>query len=254
MRKIVIRIDDICPEMNWAAFERFERLLDVYSIKPLIGVIPFNHDKQLMAREELRNPDFKDEKLYAEWLQKKKAEGWSIALHGCYHVYTSKIGGIFPLNGFSEFAGVNYKRQKKMISRGKEKLKELGVHSDIFMAPGHAYDEDTLKALRSCGFKYVTDGYGEGPYMYKGLKFLPIAMLRSFEMKAPIGITTFVVHTWEMKDSDFDEYEKLFEENRDRFVDYERMISANAHKKDSFMKTLEYGAAVFKRLIGKFVK
>ncbi len=141
-----------------------------------------------------------------------------------------------------------------MISRGKEKLKELGVHSDIFMAPGHAYDEDTLKALRSCGFKYVTDGYGEGPYMYKGLKFLPIAMLRSFEMKAPIGITTFVVQTWEMKDSDFDEYEKLFEENRDRFVDYERMISANAHKKDSFMKTLEYGAAVFKRLIGKFVK
>ncbi|MCR4586624.1 MAG: DUF2334 domain-containing protein [Lachnospiraceae bacterium] len=254
MRKIVIRIDDVCPEMDWTKMERFERLLDEYSIKPLIGVVPFNHDRQLMAPDESRNPDFADEAAYAAWLKKKQEAGWMIALHGCFHVYTTKNGGLFPLNVFSEFAGVPYKRQKRMIGRGRDKLKELGIRCNIFMAPGHSYDEDTLKALRSCGFKYVTDGYGHKPYMYKGLKFLPISMLRSRELKADRGITTFVVHTWEMEESDFTEYEKLFSEQRERFGDYEEMLGAEAGGKNAVTILPERIAARAKRTLGKLVK
>ena len=99
------------------------------------------------------------------------------------------------------------------------------------MAPAHSYDDNTLKALRSSGFKYVTDGYGIRPYMYKGLKFLPIAMLRGMELKAPAGITTFVVHTWELSDKDFEEYEKLFKEQRERIADFDEMLSAPAGKR-----------------------
>ena len=254
MRKIVIRIDDICPEMDWNKMERFERLLNEYSIKPLIGVVPFNHDPMLSAPEECRNPEFADENAYAEWLRKKQEEGWCIAVHGCFHVYTTKNGGLFPLNAFSEFAGVPYKRQKRMISRGRDKLRELGVRSNIFMAPAHAYDDDTLKALRACGFKYVTDGYGSKPYMYKGLKFLPISVLRSKELRADKGITTFVVHTWEMEDSDFEEYEKLFREQRERFADYEEMLGSEASKKNAVTIIPERIAASAKRSIGKIVK
>ena len=254
MRKIVIRIDDICPEMDWIKTERFIKLLEEHSIKPLIGVVPFNHDRQITAPEERRNPDFADQNAYAAWLKEKQEAGWCIALHGCFHVYTSKNGGLFPLNDFSEFAGVPYKRQKRMISRGRDRLKELGVRCNIFMAPAHAYDEDTLKALRSCGFKYVTDGYGSKPYMYKGLKFLPISLLRSKELKADKGITTFVVHTWEMEDSDFEEYAKLFSEQRERFADYEEMLNAEASKKNGVTIMPEHVAAMAKRTLGKIVK
>ena len=128
MRKIAIRIDDVCPDMDRTAMEKFEKLLDEYGIKPLIGVVPLNHDRLLRSDNA-----FKDEEEYAAWLMQKKEAGWSIAMHGCYHVYTSKLGGMFPLNKFSEFAGIAYKRQKKMISRGKEKLKELGINCDIFI-------------------------------------------------------------------------------------------------------------------------
>ena len=250
MRKIVIRIDDVCQDMDRTAMEKFERLLDEYSIKPLIGVVPFNHDKML------KGPDggFASEEEFAGWLKHKKEAGWIIAMHGCYHIYTSRFAGIFPLNCFSEFAGINYKRQKKMISKGRDKLKELGVPSDIFMAPAHTYDDNTLKALRSCGFKYVTDGFAKGPYMYKGLKFLPIAMLRSLEMKEPIGITTFVVHTWELKDSDLSEYERLFKEQRERFADYDEMLCAPAGRRNGITMVPEYLAACFKRMIGRFVR
>ncbi len=249
MRKIAIRIDDVCPDMDRTALEKFERLLDEYSVKPLIGVVPFNHDRQLKSEN-----CFKDEAEFASWLNSKKEAGWSIAMHGCYHTYTSKFGGMFPLNCFSEFAGIAYKRQKKMISRGKEKLKEYGINCDIFMAPAHSYDDNTLKALRSGGFKYVTDGFGLGPYMYKGLKFLPIAMFKKMELKAPAGITTFVVHTWEMSDSDLEEYEKLFKEQRERIVDYDVLLSAPAGKRNGLTMIPELLAANLKRMLGKFIK
>ena len=250
MRKIVIRIDDICPEMDWTKMERFERLLDEYSIKPLIGVVPFNHDPMLSAAEECRNPEFADEKAYAAWLNKKQEAGWHIALHGCFHVYTSKNGGLFPLNGFSEFAGVPYKRQKRMIGRGRDKLRELGVRCNICMAPA----DGAGTPIGGSNGEYVTDGYGSKPYMYKGLKFLPISVLRSRELKADKGITTFVVHTWEMEDSDFEEYEKLFSEQRERFADYEEILNAEAGKRNGVTIIPERLAASAKRSFGKIVK
>ena len=50
--KIVIRMDDIAPNMDMGKFRRFKRLLDEYKIQPLIGVIPENKDEKLMIDTE----------------------------------------------------------------------------------------------------------------------------------------------------------------------------------------------------------
>ena len=45
---ILIRIDDVAENMNWEMFEKIEILFDKHNIKPVLGVIPNNQDKELL--------------------------------------------------------------------------------------------------------------------------------------------------------------------------------------------------------------
>ena len=96
--KIAVRIDDITPDMDWEKFRRLETLLDKYHIAPLLGIVPDNQDSNLMRDSVM--PDFDNQ------IKKWEAKGWVLAMHGWKHIYTTKKGGLFPLNNFSEFAGV----------------------------------------------------------------------------------------------------------------------------------------------------
>ena len=93
--KIAVRMDDITPDMDYAKFDRFRQMLDRHGICPLIGVVPENRDRMLHCGEE--HPDF------WEMVASLEKSGWSIAMHGGYHIYTTKKGGLFPLNHLSEF-------------------------------------------------------------------------------------------------------------------------------------------------------
>ena len=52
---ILIRIDDIAENMNWDLMDKCEILFDKYNIKPVLGVIPNNRDKELMKYERRNN-------------------------------------------------------------------------------------------------------------------------------------------------------------------------------------------------------
>ena len=77
--KYLIRLDDACPTMKKEMWDRIEALLDSYGIKPMVGIIPDNADKDLKIDEE---DTFFWEKA-RQWQSKK----WSIALHGYDHCY-----------------------------------------------------------------------------------------------------------------------------------------------------------------------
>ncbi|MBP5609370.1 MAG: DUF2334 domain-containing protein [Lachnospiraceae bacterium] len=238
--------------MDWEAFSRFAGLLDKYDIKPLIGVIPDNKDTGLDAGEN-RNKAFDDPEVYSQWLKTLKDKGWIIAMHGVYHVYTTKMGGLFPMNDFSEFAGVDVHEQLDMIRHGQQCLGDLGIKTDIFMAPGHSFDKNTLRALKRCGFKYITDGYGNEPFERLSFTFLPISYLRSRELKGRNGITTFVVHPPMMEEKEFEEYEKLLDEKRERFCDYAEMLKIPPLKRNRAGDTIEHFMVTAKHYAGKFL-
>ena len=138
--KIAVRLDDITSDMDYEKFYKMKQILDTYQIKPLIGVVPFNEDKNLM-----QGPEHED---FPGFLQGLLIEGWSIALHGYEHLYSTDKGGLFPLNHFSEFADLPLEKQNAMIAIGKEQLVNWGIETDIFMAPAHSFDRNTLKALK----------------------------------------------------------------------------------------------------------
>ena len=94
--KIAVRLDDITPDMDWEKFRRLEKILDENKIAPLLGIVPDNQDPNLM-----RNPAMPD---FDVQMKKWEAKNWVFAMHGWKHIYTTKKGGLFPLNNFSEFA------------------------------------------------------------------------------------------------------------------------------------------------------
>ncbi|MDD4526072.1 MAG: DUF2334 domain-containing protein [Lachnospiraceae bacterium] len=200
---ITIRLDDVTPGMDRGKFIQFKKLLDNAGVKPLIGVVPDNRDSML-------NID-SDEAAFWDEVNDLKSEGWTVAMHGLHHVYSTKSGGLFPLNHLSEFAGRPYEEQASDIAEGRRILEEVhGISTDIFMAPAHSYDRNTLRALRQNKFSRITDGFGTDPYEYEGMTFYPISENRNSCLDKLSGWTTFVIHLNTMTDGEFKWYEELF--------------------------------------------
>lgn len=236
--KISIRMDDITPDMDWAKFLRFKELCDLYQVKPLIGVVPDNQD-ELLHIDEARED-------FWEYILQLQREGWIIAQHGSEHIYKTKKMGCFPLNRLSEFAGLDYKEQFASLKKGVEILKSHGIETDFFMAPAHSYDQNTLRALKALGFQKITDGFGELPYMWKGMTFYPISYKQSSSLKKEKGYTTFVVHANTMNETDFVRYEKLFAQYREKLISYKDYLEVEAIPRGVLGALKEYSMAFTK--------
>ena len=236
--KIAVRLDDITPDMNWEKFSRFQAMLEARGIRPLLGIVPDHHDPKLRM-----GPAREDFWEYVKALRDEK--GYVLCMHGCHHVYTTDQGGMLPLNRQSEFAGVPYEEQRDLIQTGKRILASHGIETALFMAPAHSYDLNTLRALKSCGFTGLTDGFGSRPYVYEDLIFYPISYRKSDSLKKADGYTSFVVHCNAMEESDFESYEKIFEERE--IISYDELMRQDAVRRGAFGRAKEYVMAAAKR-------
>ena len=241
--KIAVRMDDISPDMDWEKFYAFKAILDEYGIKPLIGVVPDNRDEHLHKEDSV--PDF------WERIRGLKEEGYVIALHGYQHIYTTKKGGLFPLNKFSEFAGIPYEKQLFMLQEGTKVLNENGIETDFFMAPAHSYDKNTLRALKECGYKRITDGFGSTPYEWKGLTFYPISFILGRSLKKKSGYTTMVIHANELSAEGMENYRKMFATHQGTWISYEEYLKQPIKRRGVVGSIMEFLLANVKRMLVK---
>ncbi len=239
--KIAVRMDDITPDMNWENFSFFQNLFEQTGITPLLGIVPENRDAKLSPEAPRKDFDIRMKEL--------EKKGYCFAMHGCYHVYTTKCGGRFPLNSYSEFAGLPYDKQKELLAYGKEKLKEYGIETDIFMAPAHSYDDNTLKALKELGFNKITDGFGKVPYMEKGITFYPISFLLSRSFKQKKGVTTMVIHANTVTEADKKRYEQIFRDYGKNMISYAEYLKINPVKRTIPGRVREYLLAKSKYML-----
>lgn len=245
-RKIAVRMDDITPDMNWENFHFFQKLFKEAKITPLLGIVPDNQDPKLSC--EAPRDDF------YEVMKELEQEGYCLAMHGFHHLYTTKSGGIFPLNNYSEFAGIPYEKQKEMLLLGKEKLKEHGIDTDIFMAPAHSYDKNTLRALRETGFTKITDGFGKQPYLDKGLIFFPISFLLSRSLKQKKGVTTLVLHANTVTEAEKERYAKIFRDYGRNMISYSEYLKMEPAARGIWGRMAEYLLAKCKFILVRLKK
>lgn len=236
--KYLIRLDDACPYMDRAKWQRMEDILDKYGVKPLVGIIPANADPKTMI--ELEDPTFW-EKAHS-WERK----GWQIALHGYDHVYISD-GGMKGLNPFwkrSEFAGLPLEQQQEKIRKGYAVLKEQGFEPKFFFAPSHTFDEDTLEALRQeTGIRIISDTIGRYPYKKRDFVFIPQISGHCVKMSVS-GIYTFCFHPNTMNDGNFIALESFLGRYRDHFTNFESINVATVNGKallDKIISSVFFG-------------
>ena len=185
----VYRIDDITPGMDWGKFNRYMGLFQKYHVVPLLGVVPDNKDPNLTVGKE--------EKAFWKIIKKLKDEGKiEVSQHGYQHVYTTD--GIQPFLRFcgfkpqSEFYGLGYMRQYEKIKAGKDIFHQNGIDVDIWMAPGHSFDRNTVKVLKKLKFKAITDGIGLFPEKKNGIIFVPQQVWGP--VRSRIGVKTVCLH------------------------------------------------------------
>lgn len=195
MTTYFIRLDDACPKRDIEKWNRMENLLDAYQIKPLVAVIPACKDPEFAKYVE-------DIHFWKERISSWQAKGWTLALHGYNHVYATQYGGINPVNKRSEFAGLPYEKQAEKIHRGYELLKSHGITPEIFVAPSHTFDENTLKALQAeTDIRFISDTPASDAYAKNGFTFIPQQAGAVREL--PFKIVTFCYHPNIMQEKDF---------------------------------------------------
>lgn len=241
-RKYLIRLDDACPTMNIINWGRIESILDNYSIKPMVGIIPNN--------EDLKQQIDPEDKGFWEKVRVWGKKGWTIALHGYNHCYISKNGlkGLNPIWEKSEFAGVPIKEQREKIRKGVAIMREQGINPNYFFAPSHTFDENTLIALREeSGIRIISDTIATKPYRYGDFIFIPQISGQCREMKLK-GLFTFCLHPSTMTDDDFNKTDLFLNKHQQEFISFDAIDLSNIEGKSNYDKILSWGYFTMRKL------
>ena len=241
-KQYLIRLDDACPTMDRAKWGQIELILDQYGIKPMVGVIPNNNDpKQRICPE-----DNNFWEVVNHWIKK----GYSIALHGYNHCYTSEGGlqGLNPIWSRSEFAGLPLVEQQQKIRKGIAIMQKAGINPKYFFAPSHTFDENTLVALRSeSDIRIVSDTIATHPYRHGDFIFIP-QFSGSCKVMPFNGIFTFCLHPSIMNEGQFISVENFLKEHQKEFISFNDLDLTHVGKKSLFSKLLSWAYFMRRRL------
>jgi predicted deacetylase len=215
--KFLLRFDDICPTMDWSAWERLEAVLTEHSIKPLLGVIPDNRDPLLVVDQPRSD--------FWERVKKWQALGWAIAIHGHQHTMESSASGMLGLNSFSEFAGLRPEIQRRKIGEALEVFRQHGITPKAWIAPGHSFDLTTLQILKENDLRVVSDGYYFRPVHKFGCTWVPQQIWRLRPL--PFGIWTVCYHANSLTDAAIDLFASQLARYCKSIVSLDQVIATN---------------------------
>jgi predicted deacetylase len=209
MQKYIVRLDDASHTMDSIKWNRVFKILDRYNIKPIVAVIPNNQDEKMII--DKYNNSFWDD--VRDWQDKD----YMIALHGYIHKYITSSRGIIPMNTQSEFAGVDIEIQRDKIKKGWDIFQKESIYSQIWVAPAHSFDKNTLQVLKEeTTIDIISDGISFYPYYENGFFWVPQQSWRFIDRKD--GIWTICLHPNSMTESKFQELEDFIRNHSSEFI------------------------------------
>lgn len=225
----LVRFDDICPTMNWDVWRQVEDILTSAEGKPILAVVPDNHDAVLNVAPP--NPKFWDE------VRRWQAMGWTIALHGYRHLPETTCSGIIGLNSKSEFAGLPYEAQLAKITAGMTVFKNQGISSRVWVAPSHSFDANTVAALRTVGIDRISDGLFVYPHTDRnGTLWTPQQIWRFHAM--PLGVWTVCCHINSWSAQSLECFRRGIDRYKNSIISMEDAATAFGKREESAFDTL----------------
>ncbi|RQW89289.1 MAG: DUF2334 domain-containing protein [Geobacter sp.] len=167
---IFFRYDDISGRSTTVLEQKLIDLFRRHRFSFTVGVIPFVCDRDYEDPGLQGNIALSPQK--AEILRDAVKTGTlDVALHGYSHqsIRTRKEGP------YTEFSGLDYKKQEMKIVKGKRLLEEIfGGKITTFIPPFNSYDLNTLQVLENHGFTVVSaNRYGVAKKS-SSLRYLPV--------------------------------------------------------------------------------
>lgn len=235
--RYLLRLDDACHSMDWRRWQQFEELFDRLGIRPLVAVVPDNHDRDLQYASP--NPLFWDRVRF--W----QSKGWTIAMHGYQHVmHSTKAKLILPFYERSEFGGLPYEAQVAKIRESWAIFVAEQVEPSVWIAPAHCFDRLTLAAIRNeTPIRIVSDGIARDQYFEDGFFWLPQQLWTLTEKSS--GLWTVCLHPNTITEDRFAAFRKVLEE---RFIS--RVTSVDKlvlHKRSKSLADRAYGVYFWQR-------
>jgi Uncharacterized protein conserved in bacteria (DUF2334) len=205
LKKYLLRFDDLCPTMNWPMWSEIEAVLVAQQICPILAVVPDNQDPVLQVGSPAEG--------FWEQVRRWHHRGWTIAMHGYQHRYVTQASGLVARRKKSEFAGLPSEQQEDKLRRGMEIFRQQGIQPQVWIAPGHTFDEVTVALLPRVGIRIINDGYVRFPYCdANGMLWIP-QQLGGFR-PVPSGIWTICHHHNEWTISDLRRFRMDVERHR----------------------------------------
>jgi peptidoglycan/xylan/chitin deacetylase (PgdA/CDA1 family) len=201
-----------------------ETILNSYDIRPIVAVIPDNQDVTLHHGPPLA--DF--------WgrMRRWQANGWTIGLHGYQHRYVTKSSGIIGVNRFSEFAGLPFDEQYQKLKAAKTIFQRELLDADIWVAPAHSFDWNTVRVLKQLEMHTISDGLHLWPYRDEGgLLWIP-QQLGNFHKMGP-GVWTVCLHLDDPAHADMRAFRKNIQRFRKSIVDVPMVQTCYGRSKES---------------------
>lgn len=224
----LLRLDDASQYWDREKWQEMHKLLSQYEIKPIFAIIPHNEDKRL--HQYPKDPAFLE--TINQWL----SEGWTPALHGYCHVLSVDNSGLNPVNSRSEFSGKSLEEQKTKIREGYKILSSWKIKPQIFVAPAHTFDNNTLKALRSeTPIRIISDTVANDIYFEDGFYYIPqqSGVVRKIKCK----IVTFCYHPNTVTDNEMEKLNDFLAVHKNEFGSFDDLNFAK-RKKNSYDKML----------------
>jgi peptidoglycan/xylan/chitin deacetylase (PgdA/CDA1 family) len=228
----LVRFDDICPTMNWAVWKDVEAALVEHGIAPLMAVVPDNRDPNLVV--DAADPRFWDR--VRAW----QARGWTIGLHGYQHTYTTFDPGMLRLNCRSEFAGIGYGQQLDKLRSALEIFRRENVAPQVWVAPAHSFDAETLRALGDLGLRHISDGFAPAPYRDdRGFLWVPQQLWRFRRM--PFGVWTVCHHVNSWTDGHIAAFRDILARFHDSIADFRSVMDSFSDRRSTICDSVYAG-------------
>jgi hypothetical protein len=201
--------------MDWTAWDAVESVLRARTVLPIVAVVPDNQDPALHVSEP--RSDFWSR--VREW----QASGWTIAVHGYQHVYSTYEAGIVGLNRRSEFAGVPLAIQLERLDSALAVFAEQGVTPAAWVAPGHSFDWNTVECLRDRGLTVISDGFFSRAVRDHGCTWVPQQLWRFRTM--PPGLWTVCYHVNGWRSRQVERFARDIDRYRSRISSLDRVLA-----------------------------
>ena len=183
--RYILRLDDASSYFSKRKWMYVEQMLEEMDVIPIVGIVAKNKDPEIM--HDPYNPLFWDN------VRRWEKKGWVLGLHGETHELKNSGKGLVPVNNYSEFEGLSLNEQCIKLRRAIKIWKENELQPNVWVAPAHSFDNNTLIALKKeTKIRIISDGFALFPYRYKDFLWIPQQLWRYRNF--PIGIWTICIH------------------------------------------------------------